>query len=41
MENKGWKTVEGKAMLRKRRNEKADNKRAGPTASNTCYGGEG
>jgi hypothetical protein len=35
MENKGWKTVEGKATLRKRRNKKADNKWAGTTASNT------
>jgi hypothetical protein len=34
-ENDGWKTVEGKAMQKKRRNDKADNKRATTTANNT------
>jgi hypothetical protein len=34
-ENDGWKTVEGKATLRKRRNEKADNKWALTIANNT------
>jgi hypothetical protein len=34
-ENEGWKTVEGKATLRKRRDEKADNKWAATTTSNT------
>jgi regulator of replication initiation timing len=31
----GWKTVEGKAAQKKRRNKKADNERAATTASNT------
>jgi hypothetical protein len=31
----GWKTVEGKEARKKRRNEKADNKPAVTTASNT------
>jgi hypothetical protein len=35
VENDGWKTVEGKATLKKRRNNKADNKRAVTTANNT------
>jgi hypothetical protein len=35
VENDGWKTVEGKAMQKKRRNEKANNKRAATTAHNT------
>jgi hypothetical protein len=34
-ENEGWKTVEGKAMQKKRRNDKADNKWAATTANNT------
>jgi hypothetical protein len=34
-ENEGWRTVEGKAMQKKRRNDKADNKRAVTTANNT------
>jgi hypothetical protein len=34
-ENDRWKTVEGKATQRKRRNDKADNKRAATTANNT------
>jgi hypothetical protein len=34
-EKDGWKTVEGKAAQKKRRNEKADNKRAATTANNT------
>jgi hypothetical protein len=34
-ENDGWKTVEGKATQKKRRNDKADNKRAATTANNT------
>jgi hypothetical protein len=34
-EKDGWKTVEGKAAQKKRRNEKADNKQAVTTASNT------
>jgi hypothetical protein len=34
-ENDGWKTVEGKATQKKRRNDKADNKWAATTASNT------
>jgi hypothetical protein len=34
-ENDGWKTVEGKATQKKRRNDKADNKRAMTTMSNT------
>jgi hypothetical protein len=34
-ENEGWRTVEGKAMQKKRRNNKADNKRAATTANNT------
>jgi hypothetical protein len=33
-ENDGWKTVEGKATQKKRRNDKADNKRATTTANN-------
>jgi hypothetical protein len=35
VERDGWKTVEGKAAQKKRRNEKADNKQAATTASNT------
>jgi hypothetical protein len=35
VEKDGWKTVEGKAMQKKRRNEKADNKWAATTANNT------
>jgi hypothetical protein len=35
VENDGWKTVEGKAAQKKRRNEKADNKRAATTMNNT------
>jgi hypothetical protein len=35
VESGRWKTVEGKAMQRKRRNDKADNKRAATTANNT------
>jgi hypothetical protein len=35
VENNGWKTVEGKATQKKRRNDKADNKRAATTANNT------
>jgi hypothetical protein len=35
VENDGWKTVKGKAAQKKRRNDKADNKRAATTASNT------
>jgi cell division septation protein DedD len=34
-ENDGWKTVEGKAMQKKRRNDKANNKQATTTANNT------
>jgi hypothetical protein len=34
-ENDRWKTVEGKATQKKRRNDKADNKRATTTANNT------
>jgi hypothetical protein len=34
-EKDGWKTVEGKAAQKKRRNEKADNKRVATTANNT------
>jgi hypothetical protein len=34
-ENDRWKTVEGKATQKKRRNDKADNKRAATTANNT------
>jgi hypothetical protein len=34
-ENEGWRTVEGKAMQKKRRNDKADNKWAVTTANNT------
>jgi hypothetical protein len=34
-ENDRWKTVEGKAAQKKRRNDKADNKRAATTAKNT------
>jgi hypothetical protein len=34
-EKDGWKTVEGKAAQKKRRNDKADNKRATTTANNT------
>jgi hypothetical protein len=34
-ENDGWKTVEGKAIQKKRRNDKADNKRAATTVNNT------
>jgi hypothetical protein len=34
-EKDGWKTVEGKAMQKKRRNDRADNKRAATTANNT------
>jgi hypothetical protein len=34
-ENDGWKTVQGKAMQKKRRNDKADNKQAATTANNT------
>jgi hypothetical protein len=34
-EKDGWKTVEGKAVQKKRRNDKADNKRAATTANNT------
>jgi hypothetical protein len=34
-ERDGWKTVEGKAMQKKRRNDKADNKWAATTANNT------
>jgi hypothetical protein len=34
-EKDGWKTVEGKAAQKKRRNEKADNKQAATTVSNT------
>jgi hypothetical protein len=35
VEKDGWKTVEGKAAQKKRRNDKADNKRAATTANNT------
>jgi hypothetical protein len=35
VENDGWKTVEGKATQKKRRNDKADNKWAATTANNT------
>jgi hypothetical protein len=35
VENEGWKTVEGKAKQKKRRNDKADNKWAATTANNT------
>jgi hypothetical protein len=34
-ENDGWKTVEGKGTQKKRRNDKADNKRAATTVNNT------
>jgi hypothetical protein len=34
-EKDGWKTVEGKATPKKRRNDRADNKRAATTANNT------
>jgi hypothetical protein len=34
-EKDGWKTVEGKAAQKKRRNDKADNKRAATTVNNT------
>jgi hypothetical protein len=34
-EKDGWKTVKGKAVQKKRRNDKADNKRAATTANNT------
>jgi hypothetical protein len=34
-ENNGWKTVAGKATPKKRRNDKADNKRAMTTMNNT------
>jgi hypothetical protein len=34
VEKDGWKTVEGKAAQRKRRNDKADNKRAATTINN-------
>jgi hypothetical protein len=34
-ENDGWRTVEGKATQKKRRNDKADNKWAATTANNT------
>jgi hypothetical protein len=34
-ENEGWRTVEGKAMQKKRKNDKADNKWAVTTANNT------
>jgi hypothetical protein len=34
-EKDGWKTVAGKAVQKKRRNEKADNKWAATTANNT------
>jgi hypothetical protein len=34
-EKDGWKTVEGKAVQKKRRNDKADNKWAATTANNT------
>jgi hypothetical protein len=34
-ENDGWKTVEGKATQKKRRNDKADNKWGATTANNT------
>jgi hypothetical protein len=35
VENDGWKTVEGKATQKKRRNDKADNKWAATTTNNT------
>jgi hypothetical protein len=35
VENDGWKTVEGKATQKKRRNDKANNKWAATTANNT------
>jgi hypothetical protein len=35
VEKDGWKTVEGKAMQKKRRNEKADNKWVATTVNNT------
>jgi hypothetical protein len=35
VEKDGWKTVEGKAAQKKRRNDKADNKRATTTANHT------
>jgi hypothetical protein len=35
VEKDGWKTVEGKAAQKKRRNDKADNKWAATTANNT------
>jgi hypothetical protein len=34
-EKDGWKTVEGKAAQKKRRNDKADDKRAATTANHT------
>jgi hypothetical protein len=34
-ENEGWRTMEGRAMQKKRRNDKADNKRAATTTNNT------
>jgi hypothetical protein len=34
-ENDGWKTVEGKGTQKKRRNDKADNKRTATTVNNT------
>jgi regulator of replication initiation timing len=43
-EKDGWKTVMGKAVQKKRRNDKADNERAATTASNTPkmkHGGRG
>jgi hypothetical protein len=44
VENERWRTVEGKAAQKKRRNEKADNNRAATTANNTLRmktGGKG
>jgi hypothetical protein len=35
VDNDGWKTVEGKATQKKRRNDKADNKWAATTTNNT------
>jgi hypothetical protein len=35
VEKDGWKTMEGKEAQKKRRNEKADNKPAATTMSNT------
>jgi hypothetical protein len=35
VEKDGWKTMEGKAAQRKRRNDKADNKRDATTTNNT------